>query len=296
MFRFASCSFFLLNQISFYRTLVESGINNDDRQEARPLEQYWEKIERYYIQRLDSLSKEIESSITQNTKLSVTRDELLKEILNLTQKSIDLTNKNELLSRSIAEKENHISAFMYNDHSKQQQQHHQIPVIGVTLVDQPYTLPPIDNNSNEEPTALVTSPFTSNCTSSSSSLNDNSIAKSTTAVNTPSTSISSSTPKKENQPGLFRQISLRLSTRKRRQQDDSNNNAAQKPALNISEPINTTPVNVNVIPITSASEPLLHPAAVVASSFTSSSQSHYTLQQDTFDSSNKRKKSKFPLC
>lgn len=170
------------------------------------------------MDRLDSLSREIESSTVQNNKLSAARDDLLDEILKLHQKSIDLNRKNESLIRSIAEKENHISAFMYEPS----------PVVGVTLFDQPYTLPP----------PLITPIIDSS------------------PIDPPRINV----PKKE--PGIFRQISLRLSNRKRRQHEE---NTAT--SLNISDPINTVRYNDSAItPIVSSSEPLLHPAAVVTSS------------------------------
>ncbi|KAG2230997.1 hypothetical protein INT48_002776 [Thamnidium elegans] len=170
-------------------------------------ETHWEKIESYYVDRLDALSKEIESSTLHNNKLTTVREELLAEILKLHQKSIDLNNKNESLIRSIAEKENHISAFMYQE-----------PTVGVTLVDPPYSLAPSTPVSNT-PTA------------------------STSTAPTPPVQY----PKKE--PGIFRQISLRLSSRKKRHHEET--------SLNISDPI----------PIASSSEPLLHPAAVVQTVF-----------------------------
>lgn len=175
------------------------------------------------MNRLDSLSKDIESATEQNTKLSIARDNLLEEILKLHQKSIDLNRKNESLIRSIAEKENQISAFMYEP----------APVVGVTLYDQPYTLPP--------PTTIT--PITE-----------------APPIDPPRIH---HLPKKE--PGIFRQISLRLSNRKRRQHEE---NTAT--SLNISDPI-TSSVKYNndsatITPIPSSSEPLLHPAAVVTSS------------------------------
>jgi hypothetical protein len=236
--------------------------------------------------------KEIEASTLQNTKLSLTRDDLLKEVLKLSQKSIDLINKNESLSRSIAEKENHISAFMYNDQQQKQQQSR--PVIGVTLVDQPYTLPlaPVVDES-------LNTFFTSSVSSSSYNNNDNTGHSNNNSSNankplpTTITTTTSTAPKKENQPGIFRQISLRLSSRKRRQQDDSSNSNAAP--LNISEPINTTaPNGNNIIPFVSSSEPLLHPAAVVTSPSSSTpSSSHLQQQDNSTPDSNKRKKSEF---
>lgn len=100
--------------------------------------------------------------------------------------------------------------------------------VGITLFDQPYTLPPPISPIVESP-PIDTTP---------------------TRINA---------PKKE--PGIFRQISLRLSNRKRRQHDD---NTAT--SLHISEPIGTVRHSESMItPLASSSEPLLHPAAVVTS-------------------------------
>ncbi|GAA5798338.1 hypothetical protein HPULCUR_003740 [Helicostylum pulchrum] len=194
-----------------------SPISDTKRQDkVFPLEKsretHWEKIESYYVDRLDALSKEIESSTLHNNKLTTVREEILAEILKLHQKSIDLNNKNESLIRSIAEKENHISAFMYQEPT----------ALGVTLVDPPYSLTPSTPVSNT-PTASIST------------------------ARTPPVVENVQYPKKE--PGIFRQISLRLSSRKKRHHEET--------SLNISDPI----------PIASSSEPLLHPAAVVQTVF-----------------------------
>ncbi|KAI9361564.1 Rho GTPase activation protein [Pilaira anomala] len=159
---------------------------------------HWEKIESYYVHRLDTLSKEIETSTAQNNKLTEVRDELLSEILKLHQKSVDLNQKNESLIRSIAEKENQISAFMYQE-----------PAVGVTLVDPPYSSTP--SFTPHTPTSPLQQVETITTTT-------------TTTNNT----------KKEhhhhNSGGIFRQISLRLSSRKKRHHEETT-------SLNISDPI-----------------------------------------------------------
>ncbi|CAO3650159.1 unnamed protein product [Mucor hiemalis] len=237
----------------------ESGVHSNEQffkkneKDDSHIIHHWERIESYYMKRMDSLAKEIESSTVQNTKLTVARDDLLQEILKLHQKSIELNNKNNSLIRSIAEKENQISAFMYHEQQPQQKVdgiNSNIDdntcyggVVGVTLIDKPYSIPSSSICNTEEEVSIE--------------------------VNK---SPPSNSAKKENngntQPGIFRQISLRLSSRKRRQQEDSNNAAP----LNISQPItnNNSHIQQNnsAIPHVSSSEPLLHPAAVVASSIT----------------------------
>lgn len=217
---------------------------------------HWERIESYYVKRIDSLAKEIESSTAQNTKLTAARDELLQEILKLHQRSVELNNKNNSLIRSIAERENHISAFMYQEHQPQikvdgnnssnvDDNSYPGGIVGVTLVDKPYSIPSSSTCITEEEVSI------SNSEASKSPPSNN--TRKETSGNT--------------QPGIFRQISLRLSSRKRRQQEDSNN-----ASLNISQPLTSSNSHVQqtngTIPAVSTSEPLLHPAAVVVSSAT----------------------------
>ncbi|RCI04186.1 hypothetical protein CU098_003904 [Rhizopus stolonifer] len=193
---------------------------------------HWKTIEDYYRNHLNALQKEIEKATEQNQKLTDAREELVQEVLKLHKKSTELISKNEELTRTIAEKENHISAFMYHPLPETKE-----PIQGVTLVDKPYSPPTPPPN--------------------------------TSSIDTPSeTSKPSQEPEEQpkapvvnKEPGLFRKISLRLSTRKRRQQDD--------PPLQISEPINipSPPKSMDaIVPTTSVSEPLIHPAAVVATS------------------------------
>lgn len=196
------------------------------------MKQHWELIESYYVSRLDSLQKEIEQNTIENLKLSKCRDELLREVIRLTERSTELALKNESLSRIIAEKENKVTAFMYNPSSEPIQpaqpleplqpsqllQHTQqsTPAVGVTLKD--------PSSSDNLPNVTI---------------NDD---------NKPEPSKSEPRPKKE--PGLFRQLSLRLSTRKRRQKED----------LTQSENTNDHAKANLVIP-----EAILHPAMVVDS-------------------------------
>ncbi|EIE86466.1 hypothetical protein RO3G_11177 [Rhizopus delemar RA 99-880] len=196
------------------------------------MKQHWELIESYYVSRLDSLQKEIEQNTIENLKLSKCRDELLREVIRLTERSTELALKNESLSRIIAEKENKVTAFMYNPSSEPIQpaqpleplqpsqllQHLQqsTPAVGVTLKD--------PSSSDNLPNVTI---------------NDD---------NKPEPSKSEPRPKKE--PGLFRQLSLRLSTRKRRQKED----------LTQSENTNDHAKANLVIP-----EAILHPAMVVDS-------------------------------
>ncbi|KAI9280035.1 Rho GTPase activation protein [Sporodiniella umbellata] len=137
---------------------------------ANSMKQHWEIIESYYVARLDSLQTEIAQNTAENHKLAKCRDELLKEVVRLTEKSTELSLKNESLSRIIAEKDNRVTAFMYQPTPE---------VTGVTLEDQPVVLTPPEDKPLP-------------CKSESK------------------------TVKKE--PGLFRQLSLRLSAKKRKQE------------------------------------------------------------------------------
>lgn len=194
----------------------------------------------------------------------------MQEILKLHQKSMALNARNDQLSRSIAEKENHISAFMYESNqptSSVQHQDNYSPMVGVTLVDQPLStavspptppLPPKNTNGNDN-----ISPTES--------------AASATPAEVPA--------KKET--GIFRQISLRLSSRKRRQnqqqpqQEESQQH--QSSSLQISEPI-TDAVS------SSSSDSILHPAVVISSPH-SSNRLHQQATNDDSGTSFKRKKS-----
>ncbi|CAO0799313.1 unnamed protein product [Mucor circinelloides] len=230
---------------------------------------YWETIETYYVNRLNALEKDIETAAQQNSKLSMAREDLVQEILKLHQKSMALNARNDQLSRSIAEKENHISAFMYESNqptSSVQHQDNYSPMVGVTLVDQPLStavspptppLPPKNTNGNDN-----ISPTES--------------AASATPAEVPA--------KKET--GIFRQISLRLSSRKRRQnqqqpqQEESQQH--QSSSLQISEPI-TDAVS------SSSSDSILHPAVVISSPH-SSNRLHQQATNDDSGTSFKRKK------
>ena len=258
---------------NFISDLIDSN-NKLENEETISQSTHWEKIESYYVNRLESLAKEIESSTIQNTKLSTVKDELLQDILQLHQKYKDLNIKNELLTRSIAEKENHISAFMYNQPQQQQQQqessHH---LVGVDLVDKPCTIPSSLTTETEISTIDV------KLTPSSS------------------TSHISPTPKKENSssshPGLFRQISLRLSSKKRRQQEDSNNNNNAEQQMDTSGPVitNTTPVINHIdtkVTTTPLIKPLLHPAAVMASPITPTLSHQHSSSSSKYKSAFKR--------
>lgn len=230
---------------------------NRNEKDENQIISHWERIESYYVKRVDSLAKEIENYTAQNIKLTAARDELLQEILKLHQKSVELNNKNNSLIRSIAEKENHISAFMYqedqpqikmdgNNNSNIDDNSYHGGIVGVTLVDKPYSIPSSSTCNTEE----EVSPSNSEASKSPPSNNTKKEASSANA-----------------QPGIFRQISLRLSSRKRRQQDDSKN-----APLNISQPLTSSNSHAQqtngTVPAVSTSEPLLHPAAVVASSIT----------------------------
>jgi hypothetical protein len=263
--------------------MLESGLDNSistaKQPETNSLDLHWKTIETYYVARLDSLHKEIETASQQNAKLSLAREELVQEVLKLHQKSMELGCKNEDLARQIAERENHISAFMYNPPQQQQQQqqpHAFGSVVGVTLVDKPYSpptppLPPTNNSSSL--IVDINSDLSTPATNQQSSTSDQLL----------SPSDEKSTVKKE--PGIFRQLSLRLSTRKRRQQQQQQQEDTQQgPALQISDPITTN----TAIPAVSSSEPLLHPAVVISSS---TSDNKYNLRQPA-DSNYKRKKSK----
>jgi hypothetical protein len=224
--------------------MLESGLDQQETTSSfdnSDLTVHWKTIESYYVSRLDSLHKEIETASQQNSKLTLAREELVQEVLKLHQKSMELSCKNEDLARQIAERENHISAFMYN---QPPQQHPYGSVVGVTLVDKPYSpptppLPPATNTSSSlivDINADLSTPVITNKQSSEPPSDEK------------------LTVKKE--PGIFRQISLRLSTRKRRQQQQQQQEDASP--LQISDPIANNAV--------SSSEPLLHPAVVISSS------------------------------
>ncbi|CAO3697856.1 hypothetical protein G6F70_007418 [Rhizopus microsporus] len=175
---------------------------------------HWELIESYYVSHLNQLQKQIEQRSLENSRLTDIRDDLLKQVVRLTERSTELSLKNEQLSRLIAEKENKVTAFMYN-----QQDH---AVLGVTLEDPP--APSIH--------------------SSNTSISDSYHKQSGT---------SKSDIKIKREPGLFRQLSLRLSTRRRRQ-DDSAKEVSQPEADDAKE--------------NHVSEPVLHPAMVVQNEVT----------------------------
>ncbi|CAO3661778.1 unnamed protein product [Rhizopus stolonifer] len=174
------------------------------------MKQHWELIESYYVARLDSLQTEIEQNTIENHKLSKCRDELLKEVVRLTERSTELSLKNESLSRIIAEKENKVTAFMYQQQPEEQQQQQQQEPVGVTLKDRSTaTLPNISLEEKPLP--------------------------------------SKSEPRPKKEPGIFRQLSLRLSSKKRRQQEG-----------NIQKPGDSNHLS-------DISEPALHPAMVISS-------------------------------
>lgn len=278
---FFSCK---LNTITIYRTFFkDSGLHQDANTEAnqqynaKSIEQqtnkssrnykyYWETIESYYVNRLNALEKDIETATQQNSKLSMAREELVQEVLKLHQKSINLNAKNDVLSRSIAEKENHISAFMYNQPtSSVQHQDNYGPMVGVTLVDQPLT------TATSPPTPPLP-PTTNTCTS-----ND---------IITPTDNISNIEVPVKKEPGIFRQISLRLSSRKRRQhqQPPQEEVQHQSSSLQISEPI------IDAVS-SSSSDSILHPAVVISSSNCNNNKLHQ-LADDDNNTNYKRKKSK----
>ncbi|KAK4520570.1 Oligopeptidase A [Mucor velutinosus] len=229
---------------------------------------YWETIESYYVNRLNALQKDIETATQQNSKLSMAREDLVQEVLKLHQKSMTLNARNDQLSRSIAEKETHISAFMYGSNqptSSVQHQDNYGPIVGVTLVDQPLSTamsppappsPPADITNNE-------------------SIPSTEPATAPTATEAP--------VKKET--GIFRQISLRLSSRKRRQQQQQpqQEETQQHPSssLHITEPL-TDAVS------SSSSDSILHPAVVISSPH-SSNRLHQQADEDS-STSFKRKK------
>lgn len=222
-----------------------NSLDQQTNKSSRNHKYYWETIESYYVNRLNALEKDIETATQQNSKLAMAREDLVQEILKLHQKSMTLNARNDQLSRSIAEKENHISAFMYEGNqptSSVQHQNKNGPMVGVTLVDQPLStsispptppLPPTETASNE-----IISPAEP--------------AAASTATEAP--------VKKET--GIFRQISLRLSGRKRKQQqqqpqqDEAQQNTSSP--LQMSEPI-TDAVS------SSSSDSILHPAVVISS-------------------------------
>lgn len=226
-------------------------MDQQTNKQSRNHKYYWETIESYYIKRLDALEKDIETATQQNSKLSMAREDLVQEILKLHQKSMTLNARNDQLSRSIAEKETHISAFMYEGNqptSSVQHQDNYGPMVGVTLVDQPVStaispptppLPPADTTSNESIPPAEQAP-----------------ASAQAATETP--------VKKET--GIFRQISLRLSSRKRRQQQQQQQpqqeETQQHPSssLHVSEPITDAVLS-------SSSDSILHPAVVISSPY-----------------------------
>ncbi|KAI8887601.1 RhoGAP-domain-containing protein, partial [Backusella circina FSU 941] len=208
---------------------------NSEHRTSRLLKSHWETIEAHYINHLSTLQAEIQVCNSQKLQLSKTRDELLQNIIQLQQMTIDLTTKNEQLTRMIAEKENKVSAFMY-------QQSPPPPVVGVTLVDEPLPPPPpVPAHSSN----TVVHPF-----SSSSSILSSSIA----AVDTPKPPVkinAAETPKKE--LGIFRQLSRRISGRR-------------KPAKDATENIQPSPLSIETISevIPSKQDDLLHPAVVIS--------------------------------
>lgn len=173
---------------------------------------HWELVESYYVSHLNQLQKQIEQKSLENSQLTDIRDDLLKQVIRLTERSTELSLKNEQLSRLIAEKENKVTAFMYN----QQDQ----AVLGITLEDPPA---PSIHSSN---------------TSISDSYHKQ---------------LGTSKSEIKREPSLFRQLSLRLSTRRRRR-DDS--------AKEVSQPEADDAKGNNV------SEPVLHPAMVVQNEMT----------------------------
>ncbi|KAI9256714.1 hypothetical protein BY458DRAFT_519376 [Sporodiniella umbellata] len=85
----------------------------EEDESSRKEQDAWQSMESYYVNRLNSLQAEIEQATMEDQRLQSSRDELLKEVVRLTQKSTELSLKNEALTRIIAEKENKITAFMY---------------------------------------------------------------------------------------------------------------------------------------------------------------------------------------
>ncbi|KAG0749868.1 hypothetical protein G6F62_008073 [Rhizopus arrhizus] len=206
--------------------------NTKNFDSSNKMKQHWELIESYYVSRLDSLQKEIEQNTIENLKLSKCRDELLREVIRLTERSTELSLKNESLSRIIAEKENKVTAFMYNPPSEPTQ-----PAQPLEPLQPSQLLQRLQQNATAVGVTLKDPSSSDNLPNVT--INDD---------NKPEPS--KSEPRSKKEPGLFRQLSLRLSTRKRRQQED----------LTQSENTNDHAKANLVIP-----EAILHPAMVVES-------------------------------
>lgn len=181
---------------------------------------HWETIEKYYVNRLESLQKEIDLAISQNMKLSLAREQLVKEILELHQTSIELNTKkkgdDDILSKS-----NSTTTYYPQ---------------GVTLEDKPYT----------PPTPPLNPAQLSNDTSTDITSSIAPVIEQQGETDTPASATSTLNAPK---PGLFRQLSLRLSTRRKRRNEDTISNSSQS--------------EKKIVPEASSSEPLLHPAAVL---------------------------------
>ncbi|KAI8992126.1 Rho GTPase activation protein [Mycotypha africana] len=203
--------------------------------------QHWETIEGYYIKRLDSLQKEINNATLHNEKLALAKEELVQNVLQLHNKSMELSIKNESLTRAIAEHQNRINAFMYNTGNYDSSNYKYAGYVdGVTLVDlpcsqqqssnSPPSTPPSQQTNNDEflqppPAISITEPAV---------LNTHAIAA--------STDITNKSPKKDSSPGLFRQLSLRLSGRRKRsvmRHDSSSDNGVQ---INVVQPNNSSTI------------------------------------------------------
>jgi antitoxin component of RelBE/YafQ-DinJ toxin-antitoxin module len=218
---------------------------NSENRTSRLLKSHWETIETYYMSHLSTLKNEIEVCNSQKLQLSKARDELLQNIIQLQQMTIDLTTKNEQLTRMIAEKENKVSAFMYQQSPP--------PVVGVTLVDEPLPppLPPVhDSNTIVQPSTTSSS---SSLLSSSSATHNSNKNNNTSKFKQPVKINSTETPKKE--LGIFRQLSRRISARRKPTKDATNTENIQPSPLSI-ETIN------EVLPV--KQDDLLHPAVVIS--------------------------------
>ncbi|KAI8883238.1 RhoGAP-domain-containing protein [Backusella circina FSU 941] len=223
---------------------------------------HWEVVEGYFVEHLTSLQSEIEMCRKQKDQLTKARDELIQEVLRLNQKTVDLNSKNEHLTRTIAEKENKISAFMYEPSAGEEnskKSNGRRSVVGVTLTDAPYS-PEVATNNNDIIQSYVPDDGRSKPAVITISQHSNS--------NQDATKVASSS-KKENTTGIFRQLSRKISRKKKNHDENtsqnsnsSKNNNSQTQSGSSSSGSRSGSLSSNSYDM--QTEDLLHPAVVIS--------------------------------
>jgi hypothetical protein len=222
---------------------------------------HWEVVEGYFVEHLASLQSEIEMCRKQKDQLTKARDELVQDVLRLNQKTVDLNTKNEHLTRTIAEKENKISAFMYEpsaEEEKLKKSNHRRSV-GVTLTDTPCS-PEVATNNNDIIQSYVPDDRHSKPTAISTSHNNN--TQDVTKIASPS--------KKENTTGIFRQLSRKISRKKKNHDENTFQNSNGSKNNNYHTQSGSSSSGSRSGSLSSNSydmqtEDLLHPAVVISS-------------------------------